>query len=263
MEVIGFIATCPTYLLTKMPCLYNRLVTCDSFQNVLPRRGGFQSYPPSSCLHFLRITALVGCVLRIWLGLPPSSTCALHIEGNDRPETSCRTEGIDSRPVSLQEFLQPARLALSFSATSIRHSHRGTDEQPDQSRLVMDQQRFSPLRHPATPTRAAERAETLLFCTPPMPGQFAMEWLRTPSGSSGCLRWSSAGPTGGPWVTGSAQPSVNCRGGILRRQQCVVLQANNQSVVGLTRKMALVVSARQGQSLLQPSDFSLPRIFSR
>ena len=122
MEVIGFIATCPTYLLTKMPCLYNRLVTCDSFQNVLPRRGGFQSYPPSSCLHFLRITALVGCVLRIWLGLPPSSTCAPHIEGNDRPETSCRTEGIDSRPVSLLELLQPPRLALSFSATSIRHS---------------------------------------------------------------------------------------------------------------------------------------------
>ena len=127
-----------------MPILYNGFVTCDSFQNVLPRRGGFQSYPPSSCLHFLRITVLVGCVLRISLGLPPSSTCALHIEDNDRPETSCRTEGIDSRPVSLQEFLQPARLALSFSATSIRHSHRGTDEQPDQSRLVIDQERFSP-----------------------------------------------------------------------------------------------------------------------
>ena len=65
-------------------------------------------------------TALAGCVLRFSLGLPPSSTCALRIEGNDRPETRCRTEGIDSRPVFLPEFLQPARLALSFSATSIR-----------------------------------------------------------------------------------------------------------------------------------------------
>ena len=108
-------------------------------------RGGFHSYPLSSCLPFLRITALAGCVLRFSLGLPPSSTCVLRIEGNDRPETRCRTEGIDSRPVSLPEFLQPARLALSFSATSIRQSHRGTDQQPDQSRLVMDQERFSPL----------------------------------------------------------------------------------------------------------------------
>ena len=92
--------------------------------------------PLSSCLPFLRITAPAGCVLRFSLGLPPSSTCVLRIEGNDRPETRCRTEGIDSRPVSLPEFLQPARLALSFSATSIRQSHRGTDQQPDQSRLV-------------------------------------------------------------------------------------------------------------------------------
>src|ERR1039457_2811673 len=149
---------CVQRICTKMPSLSNGFVTCDSFQNELPRRGGFQSYPPLSCLLFLRITALAGCVLRISLGLPPSSPCALHIAGNDRPETSCRTEGIDSRPVSLPEFLQPARLALSFSATSIRHSHRGTDEQPDQSRLVIDQQSFSPLRPPATPTRAAERA---------------------------------------------------------------------------------------------------------
>jgi hypothetical protein len=65
-------------------------------------------------------TALAGCARRFSLGLPPSSTCALRIEGNDRPETRCRTEGIDSRPVFLSEFLQPARLALSFSATSIR-----------------------------------------------------------------------------------------------------------------------------------------------
>src|SRR5260370_18492585 len=69
--------------------------------------------------------------------------CALRIEGNDRPETRCRTEGIDRRPVFLPEFLQPARLALSFSATSIRQSHRGTDGQPDQSRLVAEQERFS------------------------------------------------------------------------------------------------------------------------
>jgi hypothetical protein len=89
-------------------------------------------------------TALAGCVLRSSLGLPPSSTCALRIEGNDRPETRCRTEDIDRRPVFLPEFLQPARLALSFSATSIRQSHRGTDEQPDQSRLVTDQERFPP-----------------------------------------------------------------------------------------------------------------------
>ena len=89
-------------------------------------------------------TALAGCVLRFSLGLPRSSTCALRIEGNDRPETRCRTEGIDSRPVCLPQFLQPARLALAFSATSIRQSHRGTDEQPDQSRLVTDQERFSP-----------------------------------------------------------------------------------------------------------------------
>jgi hypothetical protein len=31
-------------------------------------------------------------------------------------------------------------LALSSSATSIRQSHRGTDEPPDQSRLVTDQE---------------------------------------------------------------------------------------------------------------------------
>ena len=116
------------------------------FRTNLPAadRGGFHSCRPSSCLPFLRITALAGCVLRFSLGLPPSSTCVLRIEGNDRPETRCRTEGIDSRPVSLPEFLQPARLALSFAATSIRQSHRGTDQQPDQSRLVMDQERFSP-----------------------------------------------------------------------------------------------------------------------
>ena len=89
-------------------------------------------------------TALAGGVLWFSLGLPPSSICALRIEGNDRPETRCRTEGIDSRPVFLPEFLQPARLAPSFSATSIRQSRRGTDEQSDQSRLVTDQERFSP-----------------------------------------------------------------------------------------------------------------------
>src|ERR1035438_10012117 len=89
-------------------------------------------------------TALAGGVLWFSLGLPPSSICALRIEGNDRPETRCRTEGIDSRPVFLPEFLQPARLAPSFSATSIRQSHRDTDEQPNQSRLVTDQERFSP-----------------------------------------------------------------------------------------------------------------------
>ena len=72
-------------------------------------------------------TALAGCVLRFSLGLPPSSTCALRIEGNDRPETRCHTEGIDGRPAFLPEFLQPARLALSFSATSIQQSHRATD----------------------------------------------------------------------------------------------------------------------------------------
>jgi hypothetical protein len=58
-------------------------------------------------------------VPRFSLGLSASSTCALRIEGNDQPETRCRTEGIDRRPVFLPEFLQPARLALSFSATSI------------------------------------------------------------------------------------------------------------------------------------------------
>jgi hypothetical protein len=69
--------------------------------------------------------------------------CALRIEGNDRPETRCRTEGIDRRTVFLSEFLQPARLALSFSAKSIRQSHRGTDGQPGQSRLVTEQEKFS------------------------------------------------------------------------------------------------------------------------
>src|ERR1017187_3347529 len=68
---------------------------------------------------------------------PPSSTCVHRIEGNDRLETRCHTEGIDSRPVFLPEFLQPARLALSFSATSIHQSHRATDGQPDQSRLLL------------------------------------------------------------------------------------------------------------------------------
>jgi hypothetical protein len=130
----------------KCPLCTTDLSHVTDFRTNFPaaHRGGFQSYPPSSCLPFLRITALAGCVLRFSLGLPPSSPCVLRIEGNDRPETRCRTEGTDSRPVSLPEFLQPARLALSFSATSIQQSHRGTDQQPDQSRLVMDQERFSP-----------------------------------------------------------------------------------------------------------------------
>ena len=41
-----------------------------------------------------------------------------------------------------------------FSATSVRQSHRGTDEQPDQSRLVTDQERSSP---PGAPDVAEDR----------------------------------------------------------------------------------------------------------
>ena len=124
LEVVGFIAMRPTYLYKNAFVCTADLSHVTVFRTNLPAadRGGFHSCRPSSCLPFLRITALAGCVLRFSLGLPPSSTCVLRIEGNDRPETKCHTEGIDSRPVSLREFLQPARLALSFSATSIRHS---------------------------------------------------------------------------------------------------------------------------------------------
>ena len=41
-----------------------------------------------------------------------------------------------------------------FSATSVRQSHRGTDEQPDQSRRVTDQERSSP---PGAPDVAEDR----------------------------------------------------------------------------------------------------------
>src|ERR1039458_878117 len=85
-------------------------------------------------------------LLAVWFGLRldclQASTCALRIEGNDRLETRCHTEGIDSRPAFLPEFLQPARLALSFSATSIHQSHRATDGQPDQSRLLRTRRGF-------------------------------------------------------------------------------------------------------------------------
>jgi hypothetical protein len=113
-------------------------------------RGGFHR----ACLFCRQPLSLVVC-FGFRLHWPPSFTCVLHIEGNDRPETRRRNEGIDSRPVSPPRFLQPVRLALSFSATSIHQSHRGTDEQPDQSCLVMDQEGFSPPGTRRLPTDAA------------------------------------------------------------------------------------------------------------
>ncbi len=107
---------------------------------------------------------LAGCVLRFSLAETQSSPCALHIEGNDRPETIYRTEGIDRRPVFLPEFLQPARLALSFSATSIRLSHRGTDEQPGQSRRVADQLSG---RHAAAPANRLKAGTEIQSTIPP------------------------------------------------------------------------------------------------
>jgi hypothetical protein len=115
--------------------------SCMSRHPTAPSSSGSPPAPESR--RGITANALVGYVPRFSLGLLPSSPCALRIEGNDRPETRCRTEGIDRRPVFLPEFLQPARLALSFSATSIRQSHRGTHGQPDQSRFVAEQERFS------------------------------------------------------------------------------------------------------------------------
>jgi hypothetical protein len=86
--------------------------------------------------------------------------------------------------------------------TSIRHSHRGTDEQPDQSRLVIDQERFSP------PGTRRLRREPLSMQKP-----YFSAHLRCP----GTLRWSgfqrhpalsgaSAAPTGGTPGTASKVP---------------------------------------------------------
>src|SRR5258708_2368776 len=111
-----------------------RRKSCISTHPAAPNSSGSPPAPESR--GGITANALVGCVPLFSLGLLPSSPCALRIEGNDRPETRCRTEGIDRRPVFLLEFLQPARSALSSSGTSIRQSHRGTDGQPDQSRLV-------------------------------------------------------------------------------------------------------------------------------
>jgi len=116
--------------------------SCMSRHPTAPSSSG--SPPAPTSRRGITANALVGYVPRFSLGLLPSSTCALRIEGNDRPETRCRTEGIERRPVFLPEFLQPARSALSSSATSTRQSHRDTDGQPDQSRLCYGQERFSP-----------------------------------------------------------------------------------------------------------------------
>jgi hypothetical protein len=103
--------------------------------------------PGGGCLRFQAPPERVvtGCAPQSSPGLHPSSTCAPRIADNDRPETRCRTVGIDSRIALLPNLSRPARLALSFPVTSICQSHGGTDSRPEQSRNARGQMIFCTL----------------------------------------------------------------------------------------------------------------------